>query len=271
MWGFLLCMYNICAVTVSKYLKDAKTKLYNTSPNPSWFLCTTMAPIITISTHTTSSSPRPHILYNIRIATKGGRETVISRRYSEVVVSTSPLLPVSDPCVYFVVRDFTWYCLGSCEMEFPAHLKRFVFAETLKDPFVLPPKRLLTTTFIPSAWIDNALIAERKDGLAKYLNALLSSPDYAGSSTLADFITPNSSKDSGKLSPEDALPSTLSRKAAMNLLAHVETTDDVKALATPIAAAYYPDWSTGTNPPEGIDFSKFDILFFGDKIFAFRG
>lgn len=155
-------------------------------------------------------------------------------------------------------------------MNIPAHLKRLVFAETLKDPFVLPPKRLLTTTFIPSAWIDNALIAERKDGLAKYLNALLSSPDYAGSSILANFITPNSSKSSAKFSPEDALPSTLSRRAAMNLLAHVENANEVKALATPIAAAYYPDWSTDTNPPEGIDFSKFDVLFFGNRFFAFR-
>lgn len=139
---------------------------------------------------------------------------------------------------------------------------------TLGDPFVLPPKRLLTTTFIPSAWIDNALITERKDGLAKYLDALFSSPDYACSSILADFITPNLSKSFSKFNPEDALPSTLSRKAAVDLLAHIETADDVRALAAPIAAAYYPDWSAGTNPPENIDFSKFDILFFGSQIFV---
>ncbi len=136
---------------------------------------------------------------------------------------------------------------------------------TLGDPFGLPPKRLLATTFVPSAWIDNALIAERKDGLAKYLDDLLVSPDYAGSSVLADFLTPNLSESSAKFNPEDALPSTLSRKAALDLLANatVESAGDVKALATPIAAAYYPDWSVDTNPPEKIDFSKFDILFFG--------
>lgn len=32
---------------------------------------------------------------------------------------------------------------------------------------------------------------------------------------------------------------------------------------TPIAAAYYPAWSTDSNPPEKLDFSKFDILFYG--------
>ena len=42
-----------------------------------------MAPVVVIATHTTSSSPRPHILYNIQVFS-GGKETVVSRRYSEV-------------------------------------------------------------------------------------------------------------------------------------------------------------------------------------------
>lgn len=30
----------------------------------------------------------------------------------------------------------------------------------------------------------------------------------------------------------------------------------------PVAAAYYPDWASDTNPPSDLDFSKFDILLF---------
>lgn len=33
--------------------------------------------------------------------------------------------------------------------------------------------------------------------------------------------------------------------------------------AKPLAAAYYPDWSSGSFPPSKLDFSKFDILLFG--------
>lgn len=40
--------------------------------------------------------------------------------------------------------------------------------------------------------------------------------------------------------------------------AAVQTTD-----GAPIAAAYYPSWSAGSRSPESLDYSKFDILFFG--------
>ena len=33
--------------------------------------------------------------------------------------------------------------------------------------------------------------------------------------------------------------------------------------AKPLAAAYYPDWSSDSFPPSKLDFSKFDILLFG--------
>lgn len=135
---------------------------------------------------------------------------------------------------------------------------------------MLPPKRLLVTTFVPSAWVDDSLITERKAGLAKYLNALLSSPDFAGSSVLAKFLTPDFTKQPAKFNPEDALPSTLSRKAALDLIANVQDANEVEATATVVAAAYYPDWSAGSHPPEKIDFSKFDILFFGECSWCLR-
>ncbi|EMD39898.1 glycoside hydrolase family 18 protein [Gelatoporia subvermispora B] len=34
------------------------------------------------------------------------------------------------------------------------------------------------------------------------------------------------------------------------------------AKASPIAAAYYPDWVSSSIPPQSLDFSKFDVLFF---------
>lgn len=180
-----------------------------------------MAPLVAITSHTTSSTPHAHILYNIQVS-RSGRKITVNRRYSEFEV----------------------------------------LHKALKDPFVLPPKRLLATTFIPSAWVDDALIAERKTGLAKYLSELLSTPDYAGSSILARFLTPDGTVNATEFNPEDAVPSTLSRKAAMDLLENRGSITEIEAQATSIAAAYYPDWSAGTNPPEKFDFSKFDILFF---------
>jgi chitinase len=132
-----------------------------------------------------------------------------------------------------------------------------ICVETLKDNFSLPPKRYLVTTFVPSAWVDDALIAERKAGLTKYLSDLLSSPEFEKNTTLLKFLTaPETSTPDFSL--EDALPSTLSRKAGAALAAAV---NDVETQATPVAGAYYTDWSGKS--PESLDFSKFDILFFG--------
>ena len=33
-----------------------------------------------------------------------------------------------------------------------------------------------------------------------------------------------------------------------------------------VAAAYYPDWSADSWPPESLDYSKFDILFYGEHV-----
>ncbi|EPQ50562.1 glycoside hydrolase family 18 protein [Gloeophyllum trabeum ATCC 11539] len=127
----------------------------------------------------------------------------------------------------------------------------------LGDPFTLPPKRLLVTTFLPSAWVDDQLIAERKAGLAKYLADLLSEESFRSDPALLNFLSATGSGSTRAFDLEDALPSTLPRKAAMVLLGNVEA----KA-TTPIAAAYYPDWVGDSNPPENLDYSKFDILLF---------
>ncbi|KAL0952638.1 hypothetical protein HGRIS_006884 [Hohenbuehelia grisea] len=176
-----------------------------------------MPPPVTITSHTTASNPRPHILYSIQVNLNGKRQ-VIEKRYSEFV-----------------------------ELH-----------EKLKDDFTLPPKRFLVTTFVPSAWIDDTLIAERKAGLTSWLSDLLASPEHKDSPALSEFLTAAPDATPRQFSLEDVLPSTLSRKTG----ARVAAGGEIGTTATAIAAAYYPDWSADSNPPEKIDFSKFDILFF---------
>ncbi|KAF8628571.1 hypothetical protein AX17_005967 [Amanita inopinata Kibby_2008] len=129
--------------------------------------------------------------------------------------------------------------------------------EALKDPFTLPSKHFLTTFFLPSSWIDNVLIAERKAGLAAYLTQLFESPEFAKHAKLLEFLS-TTAKTPASFDLEDVLPSTLSRKA----LQKIKLQDDVRADSSMIAAAYYPDWSASQFPPESLDYSKFDILFY---------
>jgi chitinase len=53
---------------------------------------------------------------------------------------------------------------------------------------------------------------------------------------------------------EDILPSVLLGKGALS--------KDL-ALEGFLLAAHYPEWAMGHIPPEGLDFSRFNILFFG--------
>ncbi|PPQ82293.1 hypothetical protein CVT25_008443 [Psilocybe cyanescens] len=181
-----------------------------------------MAPTVTISSHTTASKPRAHIIYTIN-ANIDGKGLTAHRRYSEFVT----------------------------------------LHEALKDPYTLPPKRLLATTFIPSAWVDDELIAERKAGLAEYLVDLLSTPKYKDKSLLYEFLSAQTIERDMKFDPEDALPSTLTRKEAMQIAASEpsEGAAAAAANASMIAGAYYPSWSSN-RPPENIDYSKFDLLFY---------
>ncbi|TFY53139.1 hypothetical protein EVJ58_g9617 [Rhodofomes roseus] len=173
-----------------------------------------------ITKHTTASSPRPHILYIVEVVHDDHTKTEVPRRYSE-----------------------------------------FVDLHTsLGDPQTLPPKRILVTSFIPSAWADDKLIAERKEGLSAYLSKLLESPAYTSSPALLNFLgsTPSIATTTSDFNLEDALPSTLSRNTALHAMKELERAQST----TPIAAGYYPDWATGTIAPQNVDFSKFDVLLF---------
>ena len=58
---------------------------------------------------------------------------------------------------------------------------------------------------------------------------------------------------------EDALPSTLTLRAAA---LGAQTTSI--ANSTAVFASYYQDWAVDVVPPENLDYSRFDILFFGE-------
>ncbi|KAJ7821146.1 glycoside hydrolase family 18 protein [Mycena olivaceomarginata] len=156
-----------------------------------------MSPVIRTVSHTTASTPRPHILYRFEVDNDGALN-VVKKRYSEFAALHA--------------------ALGVQDAE-------------------LPPKRILATTFIPSAWVDDTLIAERKDGLKTYLNTLLSTAQYKDNKTLLEFLAPSLLASPRQFDLEDALPSTLSRKKAQELV-------------------------VDSFPPESLDYSKFDILNF---------
>ncbi|KAF7978947.1 hypothetical protein HWV62_44169 [Athelia sp. TMB] len=125
----------------------------------------------------------------------------------------------------------------------------------LGDNFSLPPKRFLVTTFIPSAWVDDTLISERKVGLSGYLNKLLQSPEYLKSTLLTQFLDPTGRSRAFNL--EDALPSTLSKGAVEDFGKDLKAETSQKF----IAAGYYEDWATSPSP-SAIDYDKFDVIFF---------
>ncbi|KAJ6589903.1 glycoside hydrolase family 18 protein [Mycena vulgaris] len=176
-----------------------------------------MFPVVKNAGHTTASVPRPHIVYKFEVHRDGLVDTV-HKRYSEFV-ALHATLGISD--------------------------------------FYLPPKRLLVTTFVPSAWVDDALIAERKAGLEEYLLTLLRVPQHRDSDTVQEFLALSIPSSPHGIELEDAVPSTLSRKTAEEL---------ISAAAKFIAAAYYPSWTADSFPPEKLDYSKFDILFFAFAI-----
>ncbi|KAF7351121.1 Glycoside hydrolase family 18 protein [Mycena sanguinolenta] len=112
-----------------------------------------MSPVIKSVGHTTASTPRPHILYRFEVD-NDGEVSVVKKRYSEVSYLRMAGIAAS---VLQLSRQFAALhtALGK------------------PDNVQLPPKRILATTFIPSAWVDDTLIAERKDGLKAYLNTVL--------------------------------------------------------------------------------------------------
>ena len=122
--------------------------------------------------------------------------------------------------------------------------------------FPLPPKRVVATSLVPSAWVDDELIKERKAGLQIYLTTLLHDLKFRAHLELVRFLTPSAGLRDAEA--YDASPVMVSKGALVSRPASND--EDIRK---PIAASYYPAWASGTVAPNDINFSKFDVIFFG--------
>jgi chitinase len=144
----------------------------------------------------------------------------------------------------------------------------------LRDPFVLPAKRSLTTNLVPSAWLDDELIAERKEGLSIYLDNLLQCYDLQDHPLLVQFLTPGLFYPFGtpQTEPGDPVANMRSKSSSLSVTvspglpreSYIQSDAGTGHArdSEPLAAAYYPSWSADTLSPEKIAYAKFDIIFF---------
>jgi len=137
-----------------------------------------MAPLsASITKHTTRSKPHPHVVYIVDITDEDGSKSDVGKRYSEFV---------------------------------DLH-------KTLGDDLTLPPKHSFEVVFVPGAWIDYKLIRERKDGLTAYLAALLSKNEWRLNTDLLKFLTTTDIDVGIGFDMQDALPSTISKTAGLEV------------------------------------------------------
>lgn len=110
---------------------------------------------------------------------------------------------------------------------------------------------------MPSAWVEDELIKERKAGLQIYLANLIHDLNFRAHPELVQFLTPSADFWDTQLT-FDAPPVMVSKGPPVSR--PTSTGEDIRK---PIAASYYPAWASGTVAPSDIDFSKFDVIFFG--------
>ncbi|KAF9558511.1 glycoside hydrolase family 18 protein [Agrocybe pediades] len=178
-----------------------------------------------IALHTTTSTPHPHVLYVINVQLENGKEYQVFRRYSQFIA--------------------LWKRLASS--------------------FPLPPKRALSTSCIPSAWVNDELIEERKKGFETYLTHIIHDVCLRNHPEVVKFLS------AGDYMPGECQVAVgekqqghqeMSAKSSLGFLQYATLADEPEDKKRFIAASYYPSWASDTNPPEKIDFSKFDILFY---------
>lgn len=61
--------------------------------------------------------------------------------------------------------------------------------------------------------------------------------------------------------------STINPKMVLNKRSTTECTNEKRSSSDAIAASYYPDWSSDNLAPEDVDYSRFDLLYFGVSLF----
>lgn len=126
--------------------------------------------------------------------------------------------------------------------------------EELGSAFPFPPRRALAAALIPAAWVDDVLISERKVGLQMFLTDVLHDLHLRARPEVLRFLAPYAPK---SMIYTSAMVST----GAPASCTTVRVGEDMAG--SYVAASYYPSWSADTLPAHTIDFSKFNVLFFG--------
>lgn len=103
--------------------------------------------------------------------------------------------------------------------------------------------------------MDDELIKERKVGLEMYLTDLIHDLALRKRREFLQFLAPPEAEGQGCTG---SVPQMISRGALAS-----KTVSAPDNSVKYIAASYYPSWSSDALPPHTIDFSKFDVLFFG--------
>ncbi|PPQ71398.1 hypothetical protein CVT26_011113 [Gymnopilus dilepis] len=142
-------------------------------------------------------------------------------------------------------------------------LRRYSEFVTLKEklsaPFSLPSKRNLVSLVLPYKWMDDGLLSERKRGLQLFLTLLLHDAKLSLHPDLLVFLGAN---DLNHLESMVWPPFTPMASKESLIPVKAFTAPDGDNTVKPVAASYYPTWSSDIIHPSTIDFSKFDILYF---------
>lgn len=110
---------------------------------------------------------------------------------------------------------------------------------------------------VPLAWVSDALVKERISGLQAYLSDVLYGAVRCDRPELLQFLAPAGERsDVMDMVSRNAVSVT---QGAVLVSSRKTEPDSVKF----IAGSYYPSWCTETHPPSKIDFSKFDVIFYG--------
>ncbi|KAG6910362.1 hypothetical protein DXG01_011077 [Tephrocybe rancida] len=186
-----------------------------------------------------------------------GRMKSILKTNQTVEASTSGMARVIKYC-----EDIPRYVYSGplkAQIVDLVHPKFVSLQNYLGDSFTLPPKHIVANAVVPLAWLDDELIAERKVGLTEYLNRLNTVALYQNNEAFLQFLSPfdhNCISTRGFVDAPDMVSCTTATLGRVSVVPKTAS----------VAAAYYPAWSAGRNPPEKLQFAKFDILFFAFAI-----
>lgn len=116
-----------------------------------------------------------------------------------------------------------------------------------------PPRRALVNSLVPFAWISDSLLEERKAGLNEVLCILLNTQKTQNHPYLYKFFRYSISS----FAMESMGEGFVQMRSTRPLLRNV-------AKSSPILGTYYPSWVADILPPGKVDWSRFDIVFFGE-------